>query len=87
MKKYALIKAIHSYIPGKKLTNEQLASEYPDWLIEKIYNKTGIYERGIADKSECSSDLGVKAAKGLFKTKIIKPKLGDSAGVYGAALL
>jgi hypothetical protein len=22
-----------------------------------------------------------------FKTKIIKPKLGDSAGVYGAALL
>ena len=38
MKKYALIKAIHSYIPKKKLTNEQLASEYPGWQIEKIYN-------------------------------------------------
>jgi len=77
MKTRALIKAIYSHLPSQKLTNAQLELEYPGWLVEKIYDKTGISERSVAGKSECASDLGVAAAKRLFESKIIKPEQID----------
>jgi len=69
----AAIKAIHSYLPEKKLTNEQLAQEYREWDVAKIYSKTGISVRGLADENECSSDLGVAAAKRLFEQEDVEP--------------
>jgi 3-oxoacyl-[acyl-carrier-protein] synthase III len=66
MKKRAAIKAIASYLPESKLTNEQLAAEFGDWHANQILSKTGVAVRGVAAADECASDLGVAAAKSLF---------------------
>ena len=68
--KWAAIKAITYHLPSQKLTNEQLAQEFQEWGIEKIYDKTGIAERRVADINECASDLGVFAAEKLFNTNV-----------------
>lgn len=65
-----MIRAISTHLPATKLTNAQLAEEYLDWGVEKIFAKTGISERCIAGPGECASDLGVSAAKKLFNTGV-----------------
>lgn len=72
MKTRAYIKGIKSYLPIQKLTNEKLCEEYPDWNVEKIYDKTGISTRAIAGKDECVSDLAVAAAEKLFAEGICR---------------
>jgi 3-oxoacyl-[acyl-carrier-protein] synthase-3 len=62
----AAIKAINSFLPAGKLTNEQLAEEFGDWHASQILSKTGVAVRGIAGPDECASDLGIEAAKRLF---------------------
>jgi len=71
--KKAAIEAIHSYLPPTKLTNEDLARQWPDWDIEKTFQNTGVAERRIAGPDECTSDLGVKAAEKLFASGICDP--------------
>lgn len=63
----AAIKAVTSFFPEGELTNDQLAEEFSDFTAEKIYDKTGISVRRIATKDECSSDLGIAAARRLFE--------------------
>ena len=63
----AKISAIASYLPDKVLTNDELSERFSPWTSEKIFNKTGIQERRIADKQETSCDLAIQAAKVLFK--------------------
>ena len=70
----AYIRTVQSYFPSNKLTNEQLATEFADWSMDKIYSKTGIAERSLAGEDECASDLGVEAAKKLFTKGICKPE-------------
>ena len=62
----AALKAIRTYLPSRKLTNEDLAREFGDWDVAKIYDKTGISVRSIAAPEQCASDLGVAAAELLF---------------------
>lgn len=69
----AAITAIEYYLPPGKLTNEQLAEQFPEWAPDKISAKTGIYQRHVADEETCSSDLGVAAAKLLFGTGCCTP--------------
>jgi 3-oxoacyl-[acyl-carrier-protein] synthase-3 len=69
----AAIKAIRSYLPAAKLTNEQLANELPDLDADKILEKTGIAVRSIAGPNECASDLGVTAAQHLFESGACSP--------------
>jgi 3-oxoacyl-[acyl-carrier-protein] synthase-3 len=69
----AYIKAIASHLPDHKLSNEDLAREYVDWDVDKIYSKTGISVRGVTSDDECASDLGVMAAKKLFAKGICQP--------------
>jgi 3-oxoacyl-[acyl-carrier-protein] synthase-3 len=66
MTQRAAIKAIRSFLPEKKLTNEQLAEQFGDWHAGQILSKTGVAVRGVAAENECASDLGVAAAKRLF---------------------
>ena len=73
MKKRAAIKAITSFLPAGKLTNEQLAEEFGDWHASKIFGKTGIAVRAVAAADECASDLGVVAAKHLFESGACSP--------------
>lgn len=62
----ASIKAISYYIPESFLTNEILNTQFPEWTVEKISEKTGVFSRGIAADDETSADLAVKAAEKLF---------------------
>lgn len=63
-KDFARVKAVAKYLPKGTLTNKQLASEFPDWSVEKIADKTGIHTRHIA-QDEFSSDLAIGAVKEL----------------------
>jgi 3-oxoacyl-[acyl-carrier-protein] synthase-3 len=69
----AYIKGISYYLPESTITNEDLARLYPEWSIEKIQSKTGIYTRHIAAEDEFSSDMGFKAAQQLFSEYHIDP--------------
>jgi 3-oxoacyl-[acyl-carrier-protein] synthase-3 len=62
----AYIKAISYYLPTSCLTNNELSKNFPDWTVEKISAKTGIYSRHIADENEFASDMAIKASEKLF---------------------
>ena len=62
----AYIKGIASFLPDRTLTNEQLVEEFPEWTVEKIAQKVGVYQRHIAAENETAADLAVKAAENLF---------------------
>lgn len=66
MTQRATIKAVRSFLPQNKLTNEDLAAQFGDWHANQILAKTGVAVRGVAAQDECASDLGVAAAKRLF---------------------
>lgn len=68
----AWIRASEYYLPEKVLDNEGISQTHPEWSIEKIAAKTGIYERHIAAEDEYSSDMAVKAAELLFASGKVK---------------
>lgn len=63
----AFIKAISYHVPENNLSNEDLNKLFPEWSVDKISSKTGIFNRRIADSETFSSDLGVAAAEKLFE--------------------
>lgn len=63
----ARIAAVEYHLPEAVLTNEALASEFPEWTVEKISAKTGISRRHIAASDEFSSDLATAAGLALFE--------------------
>lgn len=68
----ARISATGSYVPAKKLTNQDLEAmvETSD---EWITARTGIKERRIASKSQACSDLALKASQNALKQRGIQP--------------
>lgn len=74
MKKAAIV-ASAAHLPERELTNEELARELGGaWTPEKIFEKTGIRSRRIAEPDECASDLGVRAAQKLFDRGVCGPQ-------------
>jgi 3-oxoacyl-[acyl-carrier-protein] synthase-3 len=73
MIKKAKIKHISYYLPQNILNNAILSSEFPEWSVDKITSKTGIFERHIADIDEFSSDMAVKASQKLFDEYSVSP--------------
>ena len=61
------ILAIGSYLPEKTLTNDDLSKNLSNWSSEKIFRKTGIKERHIANNDENVSDMAVCAIKNLLE--------------------
>ena len=57
---------ISYYLPQKTLDNSELEKLYSGWSSEKIYSKTGVRIRHIANEDEFASDLAVKAGKKLL---------------------
>jgi len=64
---YARILDIAKFLPERRLTNTELANLYPGWPEEKIFDKTGIKERRIAEKEQTATDLAFEAAQALFQ--------------------
>jgi 3-oxoacyl-[acyl-carrier-protein] synthase-3 len=69
----AAVRAIEYYLPKQALTNDDLATLFPDWPAERIEAKTGIVERRVAAADECASDLGVAAAGGFSRMERAGP--------------
>ena len=63
---YLSIGPIAVHLPEKVESNAQLQEEFPKWDMGRIYSKTGIANRHLADENQCASDLGVAAAEELF---------------------
>jgi len=74
MIKRAAVRAIKSFLPAGKLTNEQLAEEFGDWHAGQILSKTGVAVRGVAGANETASDLGVAAGQRLFDSGACAPE-------------
>lgn len=69
----AWIRAISYYLPEETLTNEALAAEFPEWDVDKVYNKVGVRTRHLAKRTETAGDLAEKAARKLFEEYDIAP--------------
>ena len=69
----AYIRAISYYLPEQVLTNEELTAEFPEWDVDKVYNKVGVRERHIAAPDETAGDMAEKAARKLFDEYGISP--------------
>ena len=52
--------------PEQILTNADLAREFPEWSIEKIYEKTGIERRYVTSENETALDLAEQACRRLM---------------------
>jgi 3-oxoacyl-[acyl-carrier-protein] synthase-3 len=66
MTSYAQITAVGSYVPERKLTNqdlEQMVDTNNEWIIQR----TGIRERRIAREDEFTSDLCVAAVRDMMR--------------------
>lgn len=69
----AYIKAISYYLPEQVVTNEDLVKAFPEWDVEKVYNKIGVKERHVAGETETAGDLAEKAALKLFEEYQVSP--------------
>lgn len=69
----AFLKAISYYLPEDTLTNEMLAVEFPEWDVDKVYNKVGVRKRHLARPSVTAGDLAEKAARKLFDEEGVSP--------------
>jgi 3-oxoacyl-[acyl-carrier-protein] synthase-3 len=70
---YAAIGPIEVYLPDRIETNDELAAEHPEWAMDLIGKKTGIYRRHIAAPEQCASDLAFAATRSLFANHNIEP--------------
>lgn len=69
----AYIKAISYYLPERVVTNEELVSEFPEWSVDKVAQKVGVYARHLAAPDETAGDMAEKAARKLFAEHGIDP--------------
>ncbi len=60
------LNALSYYVPAGTLTNQDITEQFPEWSVDKISRKTGIYCRHIAGDNETSGDLAFAAAERLF---------------------
>lgn len=63
---FARIAAVRSFFPAGELSNADISAEFPEWSVEKISDKTGIFSRHIAGDAEFTSDIATRAAERLF---------------------
>ena len=52
------------------LTNKELQSLKPDWPMDQLTERTGVFKRSIADKSETALDLAERAARSVIDLRV-----------------
>lgn len=76
----SIIYSTGSYLPENVVLNEHL-TQFPESALSRIAEKTGVLSRRHADESQCTSDLGLEAARACLD------KIGFPAGdVQGIVL-
>jgi len=69
----SIVRGVGSYLPKRKLTNQEL-EKLVDTTHEWIVQRTGIEQRYIADDSETTSVLGIKAAEAALADAGLTPQ-------------
>ena len=62
----SVIEAIEYVYPERKITNEDLQNEFPDYDFLKFEKKVGIESRFVVTDNETGLDLAIRACKKLF---------------------
>lgn len=62
----SFIKAISTYVPSIKISNQDISLKFPEWESEKIFDKIGIKNRHIAEPNEFVSDMSIKVIQNLI---------------------
>lgn len=65
------IAQIEYYLPGDRISNDDLQEENPDWDMGRLSEKSGVYNRYIAKSDETAFDLACKACEKLFSNQEI----------------
>lgn len=73
----AYIKGISYYLPEKRVNNDELLREFPEWSVDKVAAKVGVNSRHLAAEDETAGDMAEKAARNLFAEYNIDPKSID----------
>jgi 3-oxoacyl-[acyl-carrier-protein] synthase-3 len=60
------ILGISYHLPDKVVSNDDLGRENPDWKMDKIYEKAGIWSRHVAAEDETAGDLACEAVRKLL---------------------
>ena len=66
------IEFIEYYLPKRIVTNNELQLMHPDWDVEKVGAKSGVFNRHIASISETAFDLACNAIEKLLFNNYIK---------------
>lgn len=69
----AYIKALSYYLPERKVTNEELLQEFPEWSVDKVAAKVGVNARHLSSVDETAGDMAEKAACRLLEEYHINP--------------
>lgn len=68
----AFIKDLAYYVPECVIRNEDIVSKFPEWSVEKIFEKVGVDSRRFAI-DQTATDLAIAAAERLFsQNRILK---------------
>ena len=68
------IEAISCAFPTKLVTNQQLASEYPNWDFERLEKRTGVFTRYVAEEHETGLDFALRACQELDSQGRLRPE-------------
>lgn len=60
------------YLPEYKENNNDLKADNPNWNMQKISEKTGIFSRSIASPNQTALDLGLRAGEKLLSSLACK---------------
>lgn len=72
----AYINGIKYYLPKEVLSNKDISEAHPEWSVDKISSKTGIYSRHISQSDEYVSDMAISALNLLIEERpILKDKI------------
>lgn len=70
-----LIKAIEYYLPPQIEDGAVLKNDNPDWRIEDVEKKTGVFKRHIAARDQTATDMAVLAAEKLLSNNVAKDQI------------
>jgi 3-oxoacyl-[acyl-carrier-protein] synthase-3 len=63
-----IIKSIEYYLPEKVITNADLQTMHPNWDVQKVGEKSGVFKRHIAAADETAFDLACQAVEKLLSS-------------------
>jgi 3-oxoacyl-[acyl-carrier-protein] synthase III len=72
------IESIAYALPARRVTNDDLKREYPDWEFERLEKRTGVFSRCIASERETALDFAVRACEELADRNDLRPEEIDA---------